>query len=98
MDSKRRSQLKSLAQKEKALFQVGNKELHQSFILGITEAFNTREILKIKVNRLDKTNKTLTKEIALEVSNQTNSEIVDIIGTTIILYKEIDDKPNQKRS
>ena len=81
------------AQTEKALFQIGAGELHKGNTKAIEEAFNTREIIKIKVNRSDKSDKKITREIGeLLVKKIKGSELISIIGTTIILYKEEEKK------
>jgi len=93
MTGKERSEIKKIAQKEKAIFQVGSSELHKGNIVAIAEAFNTREIVKIKVNREDKTDKKITREIAEELQKKIfGCELIAVIGTTIILYKKMEDQ------
>ena len=93
MTGKERSEIKKIAQKEKALFQIGAGELHDGNIKAIAEAFNTREIIKIKVNREDKSDKKITREIGETLAKKIKgSELIGVIGTTIILYKEEEQK------
>lgn len=92
LNSKQRAQIKSEANKIKATFQIGAGEIHENNVLAIAQSFNTKEIVKIKVNRQDKTDKNITSEFATELAEKTDSEIVAIIGTTIILYKQHKDK------
>lgn len=92
LNSKQRAILKAEANKVKASFQIGAGELHENNIAAIAQAFNTKEIVKIKVNRQDKTDKNITREFAEELSNKTDSSVVGVIGTTIILYKQHKDK------
>ncbi|MMZ71194.1 RNA-binding protein YhbY [compost metagenome] len=51
----------------------------------IEEAIEKRELMKVQVlnNCLDDKN-----EIAAELARETGSELVQVIGSTIVLYKE----------
>ncbi len=91
MTSKQRAYLKSLASTLNPTFQVGKSSLTPEFTSAIAEAFNTRELLKIAVlkNCADDPN-----EIAEMISERTHSQIVQVIGKKIILYKP--DKKNPK--
>jgi RNA-binding protein len=89
LSSKQRANLKSCAQRIKPLFQVGASELHENNINAISDTFNTKELIKIKVNRINKEDKNITNEIAQTLSKSIEGvEVVGVIGTTIILYKE----------
>ncbi len=92
LNSKQRATLKGHAQKIKATFQIGAGELHENNIAAINQTFNNKELVKVKVNRQDKTDKNITREFANELSKKTGSEVVAVIGTTIILYKQHKDK------
>ena len=91
MTSKQRAYLKSLASSLNPIFQVGKSSLTPEFIKGIDEAFNTRELIKIAVlkNCLDDPN-----EIAQTIAERTRSQVVQVIGKRIVLYKP--DKKNPK--
>ena len=91
MTSKQRAYLKSLANSLEPIFQVGKSSLTPEFTEAISEAFNTREIIKIAVlkNCIDD-----PKEIAAVVAERTHSQVVQVIGKKIILYKP--DKKNPK--
>ncbi len=91
MTSKQRAYLKSLANSLEPIFQVGKSSLTPEFTEAISEAFNTRELLKIAVlkNCIDD-----PKEIAAVVAERTHSQVVQVIGKKIILYKP--DKKNPK--
>ena len=91
MTSKQRAYLKSLANSLEPIFQVGKSSLTPEFTEAISEAFNTRELLKIAVlkNCIDD-----PKEIAAVVAERTHAQVVQVIGKKIILYKP--DKKNPK--
>lgn len=89
MTSKERAYLKSLASNIEPSFQVGKSSLTPEVTAAIAEAFNTKEIVKIAVlkNCFDD-----PKEIASMVAERTHSQVVQVIGRKIVLYKENKDK------
>ena len=91
MTSKQRAYLKSLASTLNPIFQVGKSSLTPEFVAAVDEAFNTKELLKIAVlkNCLDDPN-----EIAQTIAERTHSQVVQVIGKKIVLYKP--DKKNPK--
>ena len=96
MISKKRQELRKEAQSLKPIIQIGGNGITDAVIKTIKEAFNTRELLKIKINREDNSDKKIVKDIAKIIENKIKkSEIVYIVGTTIIIYKENDSKNNK---
>lgn len=91
MTSKQRAYLKGLAMTIDPIFQVGKSSLTPENTEAIGEAFNTRELIKIAVlkNCMDD-----PREIAEMVAGRTQSEVVQVIGKKIVLYKE--NKDNKK--
>ncbi|MNJ76101.1 RNA-binding protein YhbY [compost metagenome] len=67
------------------IFQVGKGGTNEQMIHQISEALERRELIKISVlnNNLDD-----PKEIADELANGARAELVQLIGRTIVLYKE----------
>ena len=84
MTSKQRAFLKGLAMNIDPLFQVGKSSLTTEYTEAIREAFNTRELLKIAVlkNCMDD-----PKELASVLADRTGSQVVQVIGKKIVLYK-----------
>jgi len=68
----------------KDIFQVGKEGLSHNIIKGIRDAIEAHELVKISVL---KTVETPIKEIALDIASQTNSQLVQIIGRNIVLYR-----------
>ena len=91
MTSKQRAYLKSLASTLNPVFQVGKASLTPEFVTSINEAFNTRELLKVAVlkNCPDDPN-----EIAQTIAERTHSQVVQVIGKKMVLYKP--DRKNPK--
>ncbi len=85
MTSKERAHLKSLATNISPIFQIGKGSISPEFTASISEAFNTRELIKISVlqNCADD-----PREIAEMIAERTGSEVVHVIGKKIVLYKE----------
>ncbi|MBR4965534.1 MAG: YhbY family RNA-binding protein [Lachnospiraceae bacterium] len=90
MTSKQRAYLKSLAAVLEPTFQLGKSSLTPEFTNAILENFNTHELVKINVlkNCVDE-----PKTIAITLSERTNSELVQVIGRKIVLYKQNKDEP-----
>ncbi len=91
MTSKQRAYLKSLASVMDPVFQVGKSSLTPEVTEAISEAFGPRELIKIAVlkNCMDD-----PKEIAGMIADRTHSQVVQVIGRKIVLYKE--SKDNKK--
>ena len=85
MTSKQRAYLKSLAMKLDPVFNVGKASITPEFTTAIAEVLETRELIKIAVlkNCLDE-----PKEIAEVLAERTHSQVVQVIGKKIVLYKE----------
>mgnify|MGYP001103545459 CR=1 FL=1 len=90
MTSKQRAYLKSLASSLDPVFQVGKSSLTPQVTEAIGEAFNTRELIKVAVlkNCMDDPG-----EIAEMVAQRTHSQVVQVIGKKIVLYKPDKDNP-----
>ena len=88
MTSKQRAYLKSLASTMEPIFQIGKASLTPEVTEAVSEAFNTRELIKIAVlkNCFDD-----PKEIAGMLADRTHSQVVHVIGKKIVLYKESKD-------
>ena len=91
MTSKQRAYLKGLAMTINPIFQLGKNSLTPENTKAIAEALEARELIKISVlnNCADD-----PKEIAQTVAERTRSQVVQVIGKKIVLYKE--SKENKK--
>ena len=85
MTSKQRAYLNSLAMKIDPVFRVGKDSISPELIEGVREAIDARELIKIAVlqNCMDD-----PKEVAQTLAERTRSEVVQVIGKKIVLYKE----------
>ncbi|MEC0369837.1 ribosome assembly RNA-binding protein YhbY [Paenibacillus chibensis] len=91
LTGKQKRYLRSLAHHLDPIFQVGKGGTNEQLIKHINEAIEKRELMKISVlnNCLEDKH-----EIAEELAEKTEAELVQVIGSTIILYKE--SKDNKK--
>lgn len=93
MTSKQRSYLKGLAMTIEPIFQFGKSSLTPENTNAIAEALEKRELIKINVlkNCMDDPN-----ELAQTVAERTHSQVVQVIGKKIVLYKEAKEEKNRK--
>lgn len=89
MTTKQRAYLKGLAMNLDPIFQIGKSSLTPEITEAISEALEARELVKINVlkNCLDD-----PKEIAQVLAERTHSQVVQVIGKKIVLYRESKDK------
>lgn len=84
LTGKQKRFLRAEAHHLNAIFQIGKDGLHSKQITGIDEALEARELIKVKILETCTTPK---EEIAQELAEKTNCEIVQILGRTLILYR-----------
>lgn len=92
MTSKRRAELRGMANRLEPLFHVGKSGVTPAVIAQTNEVFNTRELIKLKVLLESAPEK--PREIAEKIAAETGSQVVQVIGGSIILYKENPDIEN----
>ena len=91
MTSKQRAYLKSLAVKITPILQIGKSSVTPELISAVDEALEARELIKMHIlkNCFDD-----PKEIAQVIAERTRSEVVQVIGKKVVLYRE--SKDNKK--
>ncbi len=92
MTTKERAYLKNLAMTMEPIFQVGKSSMTPGLTQAISEALEARELIKISVlkNCADD-----PRELAEIIAERTRSQIVQVIGKKIVLYRE--GKDNKKK-
>lgn len=90
MTSKQRAYLRSLASTMDPIFQIGKSSVTPEITSAIAEALDARELIKIHVlkNCMDD-----GRSIAEVLADRTQSEVVQVIGKKITLYKPSKDNP-----
>ena len=93
MTNKQRSYLKGLAMTMDPIFQIGKSSVTPELTAAIAEALEARELIKITVlkNCLDD-----GRSIAEVLAERTRSEVVQVIGKKIVLYKPAKDEAKRK--
>ncbi len=89
LTTKQRAYLKGLAMNIDPIYQIGKSSLTPEITKGIDEALEARELVKIAVlnNCLDD-----PKQLGGMVAERTRSELVQVIGKKIVLYRESKEK------
>ncbi|MCD7883330.1 MAG: ribosome assembly RNA-binding protein YhbY [Lachnospiraceae bacterium] len=84
MTSKQRAYLKSLAMTMEAIFPIGKSSLTPELTAAIDEALSARELIKLSVLRNCADD---PHELAEIVAERTHSQVVQVIGKKIVLYR-----------
>ena len=92
MNSKQRAYLRKISAMEAPIFQVGKSSVTPELTAAIDEALEKRELIKLSVlkNCFDD-----PREIAAVIAERTHSQVVQVIGKKIVLYKP-DKEKNRK--
>jgi len=93
MTSKQRAQLKSMAMNMDAILNIGKESLTEEFLTATEEALEARELIKIGV--LKNCDDDL-RAIAEAIADHTDSEVVQVIGRKIVLYRQARKPVNRK--
>ena len=93
--SKQRAQLRGLANNIDTILIVGKEGIGDNLVQQANEALEARELIKGRVldNNIDYDARTAAEELA----KATRSEVVQVIGTKFVLYRESHSKPREKR-
>lgn len=85
LTGKQKRFLRSKAHHLNPIFQVGKGGVNENMVKQISEAIEARELIKISILQSCEIAK---DEVAKELSTGAKAELVQIIGNTIVLYKE----------
>lgn len=85
MNSRQRAYLKSLAMTMEPVLQIGKSSLTPELTDAVSEALEARELIKIHVlkNCMDDAG-----SISETLAERTRSQVVQVIGKKIVLYRE----------
>ena len=95
LNSKQRAKLKSIAVNIDTLYQMGKNDIDEDYIIQINNALDAKEIIKIKVldNALYMPN-----EAGQILAEATDSEVVQTIGSKVVLYRKSGKKEKRELS
>lgn len=89
LTSKQRAKLRSIANSYETILQVGKSGISEMLIKQTDDALIAREMIKMRV--LD-TSPESAKETADKLAAATKSDVVQVIGTRFVLYRENPEK------
>jgi RNA-binding protein len=94
LNSRQRAQLRGLANSIDTIIHIGKDGIGENLIKQANDALEARELIKGKVLE----NSMLTaREGAEELAQATRSQVVQVIGTKFVLYRETHSKEKDKR-
>ena len=93
MTSKQRSYLKGLAMTMDPILQIGKSSLTPELTKAAEEALNARELIKIHVLEICADNE---KDVAQVLAERTRSQVVQVIGKMIVLYRPAKEEKDRK--
>ncbi len=85
LNSRQRAQLRGMANSLQPIFQIGKGGVGEQLIRQVNEALEARELIKLTVLE---TSPTKARESADAVAEATGSDVVQVIGSKFILYKQ----------
>lgn len=91
MNAKQRAHLRSLAHHLKPIVQMGKEGMTDATIATVRDAFNTRELLKVKVQESAPVSAREAGEAFVERIEK--AVLVQTIGRTVVLYRPHPEKP-----
>ena len=85
LNSRQRAQLRGMANDMETIFQVGKAGITENTIKQVVDALEARELIKL---RILESCPTTVRETADEIAEKAGADVVQVIGTRFILYKE----------
>ncbi len=89
LTGKQKRFLRSKAHHLDPIFQVGKGGVNENMLTQVNEALEARELIKINVLQNCEEEK---EDVAKKMVENTNAELVQLIGNIIILYRESSEK------
>lgn len=93
MTSKQRAYLKGLAMNMSPVFQIGKSSVTPELVQALDDVLEARELIKVTVlnNCMDD-----PRELAETVAGRTRSEVVQVIGKKVVLYRPAKNEEKRK--
>ena len=89
LTGKQRAYLRSMANDMDAIFQVGKGGITEEMCLQISNCLEARELIKLRV--LDNSGYT-AKEAADAIAQEIKAEVISVVGSRFVLYRESQNK------
>ncbi|HHW46385.1 MAG TPA: ribosome assembly RNA-binding protein YhbY [Clostridiales bacterium] len=91
LTSKQRAQLRSLANQIDTIFQIGKSGINEQLIKQVDDALEARELIKLCTLE---TSPVSPREAADQIAQLVSADVVQVIGSRFVLYRE--SKDNKK--
>ena len=85
LNSRQRAQLRGMANDMETIFQVGKSGITDNIIKQVVDALEARELIKLRILENCPTS---VRDTANEIAERANADVVQVIGTRFILYKQ----------
>lgn len=85
LNSRQRAQLRAMANDMETILQVGKGGINENTVKQVRDALEARELIKLRVLETSPTN---SRETADQIAAAVECDVVQVIGTRFILYKE----------
>lgn len=93
LNSRQRAQLRGMANTYETIFQVGKGGINVQLIKQVDEALEARELIKLRVLE---TCPDSSRTAADQIANSVGADVVQVIGSRFILYRESKDNKTIK--
>ncbi len=93
LNSRQRAQLRGLANSLDTIFQIGKGGVTENTVKQVSDALEAREIIKL---RTLETSPVSSREAAEQIAEKTHSDVVQVIGSRFVLYRESRDNKQIK--
>ena len=93
LTSKQRAQLRAMANSYDTIFQIGKGGVGDALVKQVSDALEKRELIKLRVLE---TADTTSREAADGIAAATGADVVQVIGSRFILYRESKDNKQIK--
>lgn len=93
LNSRQRAQLRGMANGFETIFQIGKGGIGDQLIKQVSDALEARELIKLRV--LESAPES-AREAADAVAEAVGADVVQVIGSRFILYRQSSDKDNRK--
>lgn len=90
MTSKERATWRAKANSLEPIIQLGKEGISDNLITQIDDTLDARELIKIRVHL--ETAPEVPKELAQQLAQKLQAEVIQVIGGIIVLYREADEE------
>jgi RNA-binding protein len=90
LTGKQRRHLRGLGHDLKPIVQVGKGGIDDGLVAAVEQALDDHELVKLKVGEAAKLDR---HEAAETIAHKTHSEVAQVLGNTVLLYRAHPDDP-----